>query len=369
MNQKEKIAWLQLFRTENIGPITFYKLLERFGTAQNAIKALPNIASKGGRLSKIKLCDIAIVEKELEQIEKMGAKLIVRDEKTYPKLLAELEDAPPVITVLGNVDILSKKSLAVVGARNSSTVGRRIAEEYSRDISNAGFIITSGLARGIDTAAHKASLECGTVAVVAGGIDVIYPKENKELFEEIIKNGAVVAESPFGTEPIARHFPKRNRIISGLSMAVLVVEAALKSGSLITARMALEQNREIFAVPGSPFDPRATGTNKLIRDGANIANSAKDIIMDLKTLHHRPMCDSAPNKLEGCLSLSDMEEIKAPKENLYDDILNELTYTPVNIDDIIRAVDSSTADVLTVILELELSGFIERQLGNKVNLI
>ncbi len=366
MTPQEKLAWLRLSRTDNVGPITFYKLLERFGTAENALKALPDLAQRGGRMAGLKAFDKGLAEKEIAAVEKYGAKLIARDEPEYPKLLAQIEDAPPLITVLGHAALLSKPALGVVGARNASLTGRRIAEDFSRKVSQAGYVITSGLARGIDTAAHAASLQGGTVAVVAGGIDVIYPPENEKLYRQIAEQGAVVAESPFSTEPLARHFPRRNRIISGLSLGVLIVEAAMKSGSLITARMALEHNREVFAVPGSPLDPRAEGTNQLIADGAHMARSADDILQELRSLRQRPMNDPAAPPWRGGGSTLPLKE---PDESLRNRILEMLNAVPTQIDEIIRASGAGAGDVLTVILELELAGRIERQPGNKVNLI
>ncbi|MFH1159176.1 MAG: DNA-processing protein DprA [Pseudomonadota bacterium] len=365
----EKLAWLRLSRTENIGPITFYKLLERFGSAEAALRAIPDLARRGGRMEGLKAFAADLAEKELAQVEKCGARLIARDEPEYPSLLAQLEDAPPLVAVLGHASLLSKPSLAVVGARNASLPGRRIAEEFSRKVAAAGYVIVSGLARGIDTAAHTASLDTGTVAVVAGGIDVIYPRENEKLYRQISEQGAVIAESPFGTEPIARHFPRRNRLISGLSLGVLIVEAAMKSGSLITARMAAEQNREVFAVPGSPMDPRSEGANKLIQDGAHMATSADDILRELKSLRLRPMNDPAGDPWRGPPNLFTSIPVKEPDEALRIKILEMLSPTPVQVDEIIRAAEAPASEVLTVILELELAGRIERHPGNKVNLI
>ncbi|HYD18933.1 MAG TPA: DNA-processing protein DprA, partial [Patescibacteria group bacterium] len=244
--------------------------------------------------------------------------------------------------------------------------GRKIAEDFSRKTGEAGYVITSGLARGIDSAAHLATLKTGTIAVVAGGINVIYPPENDKLYREIAEQGAVIAESPFGTEPIARHFPRRNRIISGISLGVLVVEAAAKSGSLITARMALEQNREVFAVPGSPLDPRAEGANGLIRDGAHLATTADDIISVLRSLRLSPLREPAGRDWAsgGGIGI----EIDPPKE-LRNRILESLSPTPVEMDELLRHLDAPIGQVLTVILELELAGRIERQPGYKVNLI
>lgn len=370
LSAKEKLAWLRLSRTENIGPITFYKLLERFGSAEAALKALPDLAKRGGRMEGLKAFAADLAEKEIEQIDKFNGKLIARDEPEYPSLLAQVEDAPPLITVLGHTTLFTKPALGVVGARNASLSGRKITEDFSRKIGAAGYVIVSGLARGIDTSAHTAALSTGTIAVVAGGIDVIYPRENEKLYQQIAEQGAVIAESPFGTEPLARHFPRRNRIVSGLALGVLIVEAALKSGSLITARMALEQNREVFAIPGSPLDPRAEGTNKLIQDGtAHMTTSADNILQELKSLRLRAMNDPPGDKWKGAPDLLSQIHHKEPDEALRDKILEMLSPVPIQVDEIIRAAEAPTADVLTIILELEIAGRIERQPGNKVNLV
>ncbi len=369
LSYKEKLARLRLFRTENVGPITFYKLLDRFGSAETALAVLPELSKRGGRAAPLKPPATDIIAKELDNIDKIGAKLIVTGEAEYPPLLAEIEDAPPALTIKGHAHLLAKPALGVVGARNASTNGRKIASDFSRKIGQTGTMIVSGLARGIDTAAHLAALETGTVAVVAGGIDVIYPKENENLYHEICERGAIVAESPFGTEPLARHFPKRNRIISGLSLGVLIVEAALKSGSLITARMALEQNREVMAVPGSPLDPRAEGCNKLIKDGAHVATSAEDIIHVLRGLHLHPFSDKAGDKWQGQPPLPLPPVDAADYKTLRLRLLESLSPVPTPIDDIIRDLEAAPGDILTIILELEMAGRLERQSGNKVNLI
>ncbi|MDE1153114.1 MAG: DNA-processing protein DprA [Micavibrio sp.] len=365
LDPQEKIAWLRLIRTENVGPVTFNRLLDRFGTAEKALAALPELAKRGGRLEGLKVFPAASAEKEIDTVYKLGAKIICRTEDDYPALLRQVEDAPPVITVLGNTKLLNKPSLGVVGARNASLTGRKIAEDFSRKTGAAGYVIASGLARGIDTAAHIATLASGTVAVVAGGIDVIYPPENDRLYRQIAEAGAVVAESPVNTEPLARHFPRRNRIISGISLGVLIVEAAAKSGSLITARMALEQNREVFAVPGSPLDPRAEGTNGLLRDGAHMATTADDIIQVLRSLTLRSLAEPPGAGWKGAPPATPPE----PSEALRIRIMECLSPTPVHMDELIRAVEAPVGEVLMVILEMELAGRIERQAGNKVNLI
>lgn len=364
-SDKEKLAALRLIRTENIGPITYNRLVERFGSAERALNALPELAARGGKSAPLKAFPADAAAREIENIQKLGARLVMRGDTDYPALLAEIEDAPPLITVRGQTAWLSKPSLGIVGARNASLVGKKIAETFARQVSMSGYVVTSGLARGIDSAAHQAALPGGTVAVVAGGIDVVYPPENRKLYDDIAARGAIVAESPFGTEPIARHFPRRNRIISGLSLGVLIVEAAEKSGSLITARMAAEQNREVFAVPGSPLDPRAGGTNSLLKDGAHMAATAEDILQVLNSLRLRPLRESA-----GSWTGAPAELPLAPaNEKLRDMILENLSPVPVPLDELIRAVSAPPGEVLGVILELEIAGRIERQPGNKVNLI
>lgn len=364
----EKIARLRLIRSENVGPITYARLMQRFGSALKAISALPDMARRGGSQKELKICSAAEAEDEIAKIEKFGARLIVAGEAEYPPLLGEAEDAPPALTVMGNAALLSRPALGVVGARNASLSGRKIAETFSARVGAAGYVIVSGLARGIDGAAHTASLKSGTVAVVAGGIDVIYPRENEGLYREIAAAGAIVAESPFGTEPLARHFPRRNRIISGLSLGVLVVEAAEKSGSLITARMALEQNREVFAVPGSPLDPRAGGTNSLLKDGAHVTTSAEDILSVLGSLRLRPLGEPPQTPFTHGAGDDSQTHAEIP-EALRAEILENLSPTPVSIDELVRAVNAPIGYILTILLELELAGRIERQAGNKVNLI
>ena len=362
----EKISRLRLIRTENVGPITYYRLMQRFGTAERALAALPDLAKRGGKAKPLVAYAKAAAEDEMAHIEKFGATLVFHGTADYPSLLAEVEDAPPVLTVLGNVALLSKPSLGVVGARNASLTGRKIAERFSGAVGQAGYIIVSGLARGIDSAAHQATIASGTVAVVAGGVDVIYPRENENLYRTIAEQGAVVAESPFATEPLARHFPRRNRIISGLARGVLVVEAAEKSGSLITARMALEQNREVFAVPGSPMDPRAGGTNSLLKDGAHIATTPSDILQVLDSLRLQSLRDPAGN---GWVNDGDSTDLADLPDSLRDEVLENLSPTPIDVDSLIRALNAPIGHVLTILLELELAGRIERQAGNKVNLI
>ncbi len=289
----ERRDWLRLIRSERVGPITFYQLLEQFGTAEAALKALPELAKSGGA-KRIRLCSLSDAEAEIEQTTAAGAALVARGESDYPPLLARIEDAPPLLFVIGHSHLLRKKAIGIVGTRNASLNGHRIATSFAGTFGDAGYLVSSGMARGIDSSAHEGALNTGTVAVLAGGVDVVYPKENQKLYERIVETGVAVSEMPVGTVPQARHFPRRNRIISGAARAIVVIEAAKRSGSLITARMAVEQNREVFAVPGSPLDPRAKGTNELIRQGAHLADSAEEIIQILNEQFMSPLSEPKP---------------------------------------------------------------------------
>ncbi len=266
----EKIDWLRLSRTEHIGPVTFYQLMARFGSAAQALDALPELSKRGGRARPLIAASRAEAEREYAALQKIGGDVITVSCEAYPLALSALDDAPPVLSILGNPAVLNRSYIGVIGARNASLNGRKFAEKISRELGQRGQVIASGLARGIYTAAHQGSLETGTIAVVAGGIDVVYPEENQKLYEQIAQRGALLAESKFGQKPFAQSFPRRNRIVSGLSKGVVIVEATMKSGSLITARLAGEQGRDVYAVPGSPLDPRAAGPNHLIREGATL---------------------------------------------------------------------------------------------------
>ncbi len=372
MNGDETLAWLRLYRTDNIGPITFNKLMDRYGTASNAIYALPELAKRGGRKNPLVAYDKAKAEEELAKIKNFGAELITRLDSRYPNNLKALEDAPPVITVKGNTQLLNKPNFGFVGSRNASLNSQKLAEDFAKEIGAEGYVISSGLARGIDTSAHKGSLETGTIAVIAGGINDIYPKENTDLYHQIAEHGLIIAESPFDAKPQARHFPWRNRIISGLSLGLLVVEAGLRSGSLITAGLALDQGRELFAVPGSPLDPRSKGTNKLIKDGgAWLTTSARDVLNIINDLKREPFSEDenpffAGNSNPDIIDNSSLSDNQA--KELKNIIIDMLDLTPIEVDKIIRACDYPTPNVLTALLELELAGRIERQAGNKVNI-
>lgn len=363
--ERELIDCLQLSRSHLIGPITYRQLIARFGSAAEALKALPSLARKNGRSAGFRLRPRQDAERELEAILKLGAWVLPLDNDSYPEALAAIEDAPPVLIGRGDAGLLLRKTIAVVGARNASANGKRLARQLATDLGDARLLVASGLARGIDTAAHQGALNSGTVAVVAGGLDIVYPPENQELFEAIAERGVVLSEMPPGTRPQARHFPRRNRIVSGLSFGALVVEAARKSGSLITARLALEQGREVFAVPGSPLDPRSQGGNDLIRQGAILVESAEDVVRSLQD-GIRPQRPS-PQDLDKsvfCAPANDETEIT----EAHNDIISLLSHTPVAVDELIRQCQLSPAAVSSAILELELSGAVDRLPGNMVAL-
>lgn len=365
LSQKEKIARFQLIRTENVGPVTFRHLLSRYKTALNALEALPELAQRGGRRKPLYAAKRSDVEKEIEALSAIGGTLIVYGDQLYPEALAATEGAPPVLMALGHVHLLENKNFAIVGARNCSAIGIRLATSLAREMGEAGYIITSGMARGIDTAVHTGALETGTIAVLAGGVDVIYPRENGRLYDAIINTGLILSEMPLETQPIARHFPPRNRIISGLAEGLLVVEATYKSGSLITARLALEQGREVFAIPGSPMDPRAKGPNDLIRQGAVLVENAGNILEVLQMMDERIISEPQYDLFD---KIPDYQITIDEKELdlIHGAIREKLSPTPIAIDDLIRMMELSPAQVQSVLLELELAGEISRHPGNRV---
>jgi DNA processing protein len=354
-------------RTETIGPVTFYALLRRFGSARAALDAVPRL----GRTAVTPM-PRAAAERELAAVDRIGAQLLCWGEPLYPKALEAVEDAPPVLTLLGRAELLAAPIVAVVGARNASANGRRLAQDIAAGLGEEGIVVASGMARGIDAAAHAGALATGSVAVVAGGIDIVYPEENRGLYQALASGGAVVAELPAGVEPQARHFPRRNRIISGMSLGVLVVEAAAKSGSLITARFALEQGREVFAVPGSPLDPRCRGGNDLLRNGATLTESAADIVTQLGPLLRGapflpPSRPAAERELPLMPSLAAAPPAAVEGDGVLEALLEILSPTPVAVDELVRQCQLSAAAVATLLLELELAGRIERHPGNLVS--
>lgn len=357
---------LRLIRTPNVGPVTFFALLERFATPTKALEMLPELAKRGGRKAPLASPPRSDALKEIEQAEKFGARVIAYGMPDYPKLLTAIPDAPPVITVLGHTSLWQQKPMiAMVGARNASANGCQFAQKLAKDLGEHGLGVASGLARGIDTFAHKGSLTSGTVAVIAGGIDNIYPPENQMLYTQIREMGCIISEQPFGAIPFAGAFPGRNRIIAGMSLGTVVVEASPKSGSLITARLTGEYNRELFAVPGSPLDPRSKGCNQLIKNGAAMVESAADIVQGIAHLRGRALEETPPPRFTADAALPSESELTEARAVL----LEKLNYTLVSIDELIAQSGVPAGVALTVLLELELAGRLRRSAGNKVGLV
>jgi DNA processing protein len=363
LSDEQRLDWLRLIRSENVGPRTFRALVNHFGGASAALEALPALARRGGASRPIRIAPRAEAEREIAVAAAMGVSFIASGEPDYPHRLQMIDDAPPLIAVRGNFAALAMPLVAIVGSRNASAVGVKFAGQLAHQLGEAGFAIVSGLARGIDAAAHRASLATGTIAVLAGGHDRPYPPEHADLLLDILPRGAVISEMPHEWEPRARDFPRRNRLISGLALGVLVVEAAKRSGSLITARLALEQGREVFAVPGSPLDPRAEGTNGLIKQGATLVTRAADVISVLEPIIGRTV--ELPAQEPG--RPDDQAPEPAPDERMR--IIGLLGPSPVLLDDLVRLSNSSPAAVRTVLLELELAGRLERHGGGLVSLI
>jgi DNA processing protein len=371
LDPQERLDWLRLCRTETIGPISFFAMLRRFGSARAALEALPRLARRGERSKTVTAVTRADAEAELAALHRAGARLVCWGEPSYPSALAAIEDAPPILTVLGRAELLVRPMVAVVGARNASANGRRFSRDLAAALGQGGVVVVSGLARGIDAAAHLGALETGSVAAVAGGVDVVYPAENRALHDALARQGAIVAELPLGTEPQARHFPRRNRIISGTALGVVVVEAAARSGSLITARLALEQGRDVFAVPGSPLDPRCRGSNDLLRHGATLTEGAEDVFSQLGPSLQRATPPPAVQSVK--IPAAPNWPLSGPGEPLGNDaelelILERLGVTPVAVDELVRQCHLSAASVATVLLELELAGRVEHHPGNLVSL-
>ncbi len=380
-HDQDLLDHLRLIRSEGIGPVTYRKLLERYGAADAALDALPGLSKRGGK--QLLACSRDDAEAEIEQLHKAGGRMIAIDDPDYPTLLAAIDDVPPLISILGRVELLNQSALAIVGARNATVNGRRFAEKLARELGQRQHVVVSGLARGIDTAAHMGSLSSGTIAVLAGGVDNIYPPENRDLYRRIAVDGVIISEMPWGIEPTNQHFPRRNRIIAGLSAATIIVEAALKSGSLITTRLALEQGREVFAVPGSPLDPRHSGPNYLIKTGqAQLIESAQDVLDGVAALGQNrinaPLQKSLFIKENNILyDYFDIEDqFKASPEDGFADpitaqakILDCLSPSPTDTDELAVASRLPINQILTILLELELAGRIQRHAGNRVSLL
>lgn len=367
LTDAERLDWLRLIRSENVGPVSFYHLLRFYGSAAAALDHLPELARRGGRRRPVKVCPASVAEKEISSAAKTGARVIAAIEPEYPEALAAIEDAPPVVAIKGDTTLMTRACIGIVGARNASSNGRRFAQSMASDIGNAGVTVVSGLARGVDTAAHKGALATGTIAVVAGGIDICYPPENQDLMDDIAGRGLIVAEQPTGSKPQGRHFPRRNRLISGLSRGVVVVEAAPRSGSLITARMALEQGRDVFAVPGSPLDPRCRGTNNLIREGAILTEGADDVLRTLAGAFDRRL--EEPQRGSSFDPISSPEPMESDRATARKQLLDVLSPSPSGVDELIRECQLRASVVAAILLEFELAGRLERLPGNRVALL
>ena len=352
---------LRLLRSRRVGIATYRRLIAEHGSAKAALAALPQIAKASGVADYV-VCPNAVVQAELDAGRKAGARIVLEGSPEYPAALCDISDAPPILWAIGSLELLKRPMVAMVGARNASSLGTRMAKKLAEELAAQGITVVSGLARGIDAAAHLGALAGGTVAVQAGGVDVIYPVENAKLADDIAKSGLRLSEMPMGLQPQARHFPARNRIISGLAQAVIVVEAAAKSGSLITARNALDQGRDVFAVPGHPFDARAWGCNMLIRDGATLVRGANDVLEAIKTTEVRATPDTAA-------------AATAPKHNLretaalHSEILARLGPSPIAEDQLARDIRANASDIAPVLIDLELDGKILRQAGGLLSRI
>ena len=367
LTDRQRIAWLRLIRSDNVGPATFRDLINHFGSAEAALSMLPELSARGGASRTIRIASVEEAEREMDTASRFGAHFLGIGEPDYPPALRQIDGAPPLLAVKGVLQIATRPSVGVVGARNASISGAKFAAGIARDLGRAGYSVTSGLARGIDTAAHRASIETGTIAVLAGGLDMPYPPENIPLMEEITGGGGLaVSEMPFGWEPRARDFPRRNRLIAGISLGVVVVEAAHRSGSLITARMAADFGRLVFAVPGSPLDPRCHGTNNLLKQGAIVTTGSVDVLEALAPLSQmRPMAGSVieePDRDGGGANFD------PPDESERASIISALGPTPVEVDDIIRHTSLPASAVYLVLLELDLAGRLHRHPGGLVSI-
>ncbi|MET3559989.1 DNA processing protein [Bartonella japonica] len=380
LTDRQRLSWLQLLRSENIGAVSFRNLIDHYKTAENALAALSELRKKGKISSSLRIATVEDAEKEIQEAERLGIRFIGLGEPDYPSFLRMIEAPPPLIAIKGNSSVFHKHSIGIVGSRNASAAGKKLAAQFAHFLGDSGFTTISGLARGIDSIVHQASLLTGTVAVMAGGIDHIYPPENKKLQEDIISNGgAIISEMPISWKPRAIDFPRRNRIIAGLSLGLLVVEAALRSGSLITARQAAEMGRLTFAIPGSPLDPRSVGTNNLIKDGALLTTHPSDIIETLTPLtststNHQ--CDFFEEPLS--LQLEKEEPYSSDVKNstppsLGDSVeraavLTALSTTPIDLDTLSTHSGVSLQNLYLLLVELELAGKLTRHSGGYVSL-
>ncbi|MBX2806699.1 MAG: DNA-processing protein DprA [Hyphomicrobiales bacterium] len=368
LNYEERLDWIRLIRTENVGPATFHELLAHFGSAAAAIEALPSLGRRGGSRAPQQVVPRATAEVEWDAAERVGAKILSIPDAGYPPLLRQIHAPPPILFARGDTALASKRTVAIVGSRHASAIGRQLAANMAGDFGRAGITVVSGLARGIDTSAHKASIDTGTIAVIAGGINMIYPPENAALHEIIAEQGLLLCENPPGSTPRGQDFPRRNRIISGVSSGVVVVEAAKKSGSLITARLAGEQGRDVFAIPGHPLDPRAAGTNGLIRNGAYLATSADDVMTELFGTPQMSPQYGGTGFYNPSSSYVVTTGAPASDDELRQQVLEALSYTPVHPDILLRQTGLSSRSLAVAILELDLAGLIERHSNEHISL-
>ena len=370
LSDRRRLDWLRLIRSENVGPATFRDLLNHFGSASAALDALPDLAKRGSAAARISVATQDDAEREMEAANLAGAYFVGLGESDYPPLLRRMDQPPPLVCLKGDAGIAANKPIAIVGSRNASIAGMKLASRFATELGQSGCTIVSGLARGIDATAHEAALATGTVAVFAGGADHAFPPENRELAKRIAaEGGLIVSEMPMGWRPRGKDFPRRNRIISGLSLGVLVVEAARRSGSLITARLANEAGRQVFAIPGSPLDPRADGTNHLIKQGAALVTSHEDILEAISALDSRNSLFSASEESDAYAEETVQPAGRADAdEAVRARIIASLGPSPVEVDDIIRFADATTAQVQLVLIELDLAGELERHGGNRVSI-
>ncbi|MCB1464180.1 MAG: DNA-processing protein DprA [Nitratireductor sp.] len=361
LSEQQRFDWLRLLRAENVGPATFRILINRFGGAAAALEALPGMSRRGGLSRPIRIPDAQDIEREFADAHRHGGQYVAYGEAGYPPRLAHIDQSPPLLCACGNLAVAEQPMVAIVGARNASAGGRQLARTFAHELGEAGFVVVSGLALGIDSAAHEASLDHGTVAVLAGGIGRIYPEQHLPLANRILETGMLVTEMHPTHTPRSRDFPRRNRIVSGCALGVVVIEAAARSGSLITARFALEQNREVFAVPGSPLDPRTEGTNRLIRDGAVLTGKTEHILEVIA-----PMLARQRDLLSNAQENGETEWIvDIPDAGLTDRLAGLLSPSPVGIDTLIRETNAPAAQVQGALLEMELAGRARRHSGNR----
>ena len=364
LTDRQRIHWLRLIRSENVGPATFRQLVNIYGSAESALEALPELARRGGSSGRVRIASIADAEREIEASAEIGARLVGIGEPDFPALLRQSDSPPPMVTIKGTCAVFDLPGIAIVGARNASLAGIKFTGRLAGDLAAEGFAVVSGMARGIDTAAHRAALDSGTIAVLAGGMDHPYPPENTGLFQAISeRGGAVICEMPLGWEARARDFPRRNRVIAALGLGLVVVEAAKRSGSLISARFAAELGRLVFAVPGSPLDPRSEGANGLIRNGATLITSANDVIEAIAPLIGK----SVPQ--EGYEEPAKDGAFVMPTNSERDKVMEALGPVPIPVDELIAHTGLTPQNILLILLELDLAGRLERHSGGRVSLL